>query len=53
MDKYIKILELLIEQHVFIIDNSEKINLLKARKETKLKLLEIKEYIEKELEKIC
>ena len=45
-------LEEMIQQYVFITNNKEKANIIKAREETKLKLLKLKEFIGQEIEKI-
>ena len=45
-------LEEMIQQYVFITNNKEKANIIKAREETKTKLLKLKELISQEIEKI-
>ena len=45
-------LELLIKQHVFLVNNKEKVNILKARDETRTKLVTFKEYLLQEIENI-
>jgi hypothetical protein len=52
MEKYIEMLDLLVKQHVFLTTNEEKINILKARRETREKLLEFKSFLEQKLKEI-
>jgi len=52
MQIYIEILELLVQQYVFINNNKEKANVYKARHYAKEQLIAYKEYIQKELERL-
>lgn len=52
MQNFIDILELLINQYVFITNNKEKANIVKAREDTKRALGQIKESLLQKIEEI-
>ena len=45
-------LELLIQQYVFVTNNKEKANILRAREDAKEQLLVFKTYLQKEIERL-
>jgi hypothetical protein len=51
MQTYIQMLEEMIQQYVFITNNKEKANIIKAREITKQKLIKFKEFITEEIQK--
>jgi hypothetical protein len=52
MQTYIEMLEQMIQQYVFITNNKEKADIIKARDVTKNRLIEFKQFITQEIEKI-
>ena len=45
-------LEMMIQQHVFVINNKEKVDIIKARDATRAKLVNFREFLEKQIENL-